>query len=107
MKTCDEESAYLNSLIFQLQSALVGPSNPVNSPTPPCPSLGALHGARLHPKSRPAVRSVQIYRKVYYCISAAIHSRVVRVRSVENRRIREAPRRFPARQQKKEEGAKN
>ncbi|CAG9461793.1 unnamed protein product [Pedinophyceae sp. YPF-701] len=36
----------------------------------------------------------KIYRKVYYCISAAIHSRVVRVRSVKDRRIREPPRRF-------------
>ncbi len=32
-------------------------------------------------------------RKVYYCISAAIHSKIVRVRSVKNRRNREPPKR--------------
>ena len=46
----------------------------------------------------------QIYRKVYYCISAAIHSRVVRVRSRKDRRNREPPRRFPARGGPKREG---
>merc|ERR1712118_177999 len=30
----------------------------------------------------------KIYRKVYYCISAAVHSRIVRVRSRETRRSR-------------------
>jgi len=46
----------------------------------------------------------KIYRKVYYCISAAIHSRVVRVRSRKDRRNREPPRRFPARGGPKREG---
>ena len=35
----------------------------------------------------------KIYRKVYYCISAAIHKKVVRVRSVRDRRVREPPKR--------------
>jgi small subunit ribosomal protein S26e len=33
----------------------------------------------------------KLYRKVYYSISAAIHSRIVRVRSRKNRRNREPP----------------
>ena len=36
----------------------------------------------------------KLYSKNYYCISCAVHSRIVRVRNVEKRRIRDPPVRF-------------
>lgn len=42
----------------------------------------------------------KIYIKNYYCIEAAIHQRIVRVRSVEGRRNRAAPPRFRPQQKR-------
>ena len=36
----------------------------------------------------------KLFSKNYYCISCAVHSRIVRVRNVDARKIREPPVRF-------------
>ena len=47
----------------------------------------------------------KLYIKMYYCIEAAIHQRIVRGRSAENRKIRAPPQRFRRKPEKKKESA--
>ena len=43
----------------------------------------------------------KLYSKNYYCVSCAVHSRIVRVRNVQARRVREPPVRFKRTPEKK------
>ena len=62
--------------------------HPFSSPLP----------SNLSPTFSPALAPyTQLYIKQYYCIEAAVHQRIVRSRSAENRRNREPPARFQRR----------
>jgi hypothetical protein len=78
----------------QPHTPLAPPPPPRRSPPPPPPPPPA---AYVLPK---------LYTKNYYCVSCAVHSRIVRVRNVQKRRNREPPAKFKRTEGRREGGAK-